>query len=304
MTWPQILLAILLAFVGSELTGFFRLLARWIVKRSIKRWIPAKSQVRLRNEWLSHIEGMDTQPQILQLYQAITIAINAAPRMGAELKGYSYTGLMRIENVVMLRLLDLSLAIMMLIIAVPLIALATLWIVVVSPGNPFYAQKREGKGGKPIRVWKLRTTYSHAEVLLAKHLRENAEAHKEWEKSYKLKRDSRILPRIGSLLRRTSLDELPQLFNILKGEMSFIGPRPFPYYHLERFDEEFRTLRSTVKPGLTGLWQVSARSDGDLTLQRELDSYYIRNWSLWLTLYLLAWTPWAVLSGKGVDIPK
>lgn len=130
-------------------------------------------------------------------------------------------------------------------------------------------------------------------------LANNPAAHEEWERFYKLKNDPRILPGIGHFLRRTSLDELPQLYNVLKGEMSLVGPRPFPYYHIEQFDEEFRTLRREVPPGITDMWQVSKRSDGDLKVQEDLDSYYIRDWSLWLDIYLLARTPWAVLFSKG-----
>ena len=196
------------------------------------------------------------------------------------------------------RWIDLLILIPASLVALPIIGLATLWIQIVSKGSPFYTQLREGYKGKEIKVWKLRTMYPNADELLETHLNENPEAREEWERFYKLKNDPRIFPG-AELLRKLSIDELPQLFNVAKGEMSFIGPRPFPYYHLESFNEAFRDLRVEAKPGITGLWQVSARSDGDLLIQEELDSYYIRNWSPWLDLYILARTPWSVLFSKG-----
>ena len=202
------------------------------------------------------------------------------------------------HNRIFKRLLDLALLVPAALLAIVPIIFACLWILVVSPGSPFYAQKREGYGGKTVRVWKLRTMYKDADRLLERHLAENPEAKQEWERFYKLRHDPRLLKGAG-LLRKLSIDELPQLYNVLKGEMSFVGPRPFPYYHLEQFDEAFRSLRTEVKPGITGLWQVSARSDGDLALQERLDGYYIRNWSFWLDIYILARTPWTVLTGKG-----
>jgi lipopolysaccharide/colanic/teichoic acid biosynthesis glycosyltransferase len=138
--------------------------------------------------------------------------------------------------------------------------------------------------------------YNDAERALERHLADNPEARAEWDQFCKLKHDPRILPGIGTLLRKTSMDEIPQLWNILKGEMSLVGPRPFPTYHNERFVPEFRTLRTRVRPGLTGMWQVAARSDGNLDVQMAL---YINNWSLWLDLYLLMRTVRVVLTGEG-----
>jgi len=181
----------------------------------------------------------------------------------------------------------------------PLMATAALWIKCVSRGPAFFLQERGGEGDKRIRVWKLRTMYPNAAELLERHLRANPQARQEWSRFFKLRKDPRLLPVIGSLLRRTSLDEVPQLWNVIRGEMSLVGPRPFPEYHLEQFDPEFRKLRARVLPGLTGLWQVSARSNGDLGVQQALDTYYIRNWSLWLDLHILARTVRAVLLHHG-----
>lgn len=203
------------------------------------------------------------------------------------------------RNWIAKRILDYVLGVPIFVLSLPFIAFCVVLIKIVSPGPAFYAQLREGFKGRKIRVWKLRTMYPDAELLLKRHLSENSEAKAEWERYFKLKNDPRILPVVGSLLRKSSLDELPQLWNILRGEMSLVGPRPFPQYHLDKFGHEFRSMRRSVLPGMTGLWQVSARSDGDIEVQELLDSYYIRNWSIWLDLNLLARTVQIVFSWKG-----
>ena len=197
------------------------------------------------------------------------------------------------------RALDIVVSAVGLIAVSPLLALCALWIKKVSPTSPFYRQEREGKDGRTLRVVKLRTMYPKADQMLEEHLAADPDAREEWNRFCKLKKDPRILPGVGHFLRKTSLDELPQLWNVLKGEMSLVGPRPFPSYHNRRFDADIRSLRVQVTPGLTGLWQVSARSDGDLEVQATLDAYYIRNWSLWLDLYVLIRTVRTVLAQEG-----
>jgi Undecaprenyl-phosphate galactose phosphotransferase WbaP len=207
--------------------------------------------------------------------------------------------LMLKRNYRLKRVLDYAVSVPFFLASVPLIAFFALWIKRVSPGPAFYTQEREGHHGRKIRVWKLRTMFPDAERLLDRYLAENPGERAHWQRFFKLEHDPRILPGIGRLLRKTSLDELPQLWNILKGEMSLVGPRPFPEYHMNSFGPEFRELRHSVPPGLTGFWQISERSDADTKLQEHLDTYYIRNWSLWLDVYILTRTVKTVLLPRG-----
>jgi Undecaprenyl-phosphate galactose phosphotransferase WbaP len=203
------------------------------------------------------------------------------------------------RNHVLKRAMDQMIGVPLFVLSLPVMAMAALWIKLVSRGPALHAQMREGFDGQRVKVWKLRTMHMDGDRLLEDWLTEHPEDRARWQRHFKLERDPRVIPGIGRLLRRTSLDELPQLWAVLKGEMSLVGPRPFPDYHLEHFSPDFRTLRNQVLPGLTGLWQVNARSNGDVTVQESMDTYYIRNWSPWLDLYILARTVVAVLSGRG-----
>jgi Undecaprenyl-phosphate galactose phosphotransferase WbaP len=197
------------------------------------------------------------------------------------------------------RLMDQTLALPLCIAAIPIIVCAAIWIKLSSRGPVFYRQIREGYNGRFISVWKLRTMHQNGDMILEEWLQTHPHDREQWRRFFKLRDDPRVLPVIGTLLRRTSLDELPQLWNVLRGEMSLVGPRPLPDYHLEQFTAEFRRLRGRVLPGLTGLWQVSSRGNGDTEAQEALDTFYIRNWSPWLDLYILARTVTAVLLARG-----
>jgi Undecaprenyl-phosphate galactose phosphotransferase WbaP len=203
------------------------------------------------------------------------------------------------RNQAIKRSLDLVLGILALLISLPFLVAALLAVALRSRGPLFFHQEREGRSGCRILMPKVRTMVPGAEAALERALAANPELREEWSQRMKLREDPRLVPGVGKFLRRYSLDELPQLWSVLRGDLSLVGPRPFPDYHLDRFPHGFRELRRRVRPGITGLWQVTVRSEGSLDLQVSLDSYYIRNWSIWIDLYILARTVSAVLTGKG-----
>ncbi|MCB1622806.1 MAG: sugar transferase [Thiothrix sp.] len=197
------------------------------------------------------------------------------------------------------RLLDLLVSVAVGLLVLPIIGICVGLIWLISPGPVFFSHERVGYQGKLIRVWKLRTMHVDSARLLEAHLAKSPAAKTEWEQFFKLRDDPRIVPWIGNFLRKSSIDELPQLLNIISGDMSLVGPRPFPKYHLDAFSKEFQSLRQQVVPGLTGLWQVSARSDGDISIQEKLDRQYIEQHSLWLDTKILLKTVHVVLARKG-----
>ena len=219
--------------------------------------------------------------------------------LGASLTLEVRNNLLRPANRIVKRCADILLGLPLLMAALPIIVVAAIAIRRISPGPAFFGQEREGRHGRRIRVWKLRTMVPDAERRLADYLAAHPEARLEWETRMKLFNDPRVIPYVGHWLRRFSLDEVPQLWNIVTGDMSLVGPRPFPDYHLAKFNDEFRAFRHQVRPGLTGMWQVNERSTADMAGQEARDSYYIRNWSLWLDLWILFRTLPAAIRGTG-----
>ncbi|WP_343122154.1 undecaprenyl-phosphate galactose phosphotransferase WbaP [Desulfurobacterium thermolithotrophum] len=201
-------------------------------------------------------------------------------------------------NKTLKRAFDLLISLMLLPVLIPLILIIAILIKLDSKGPVFFVHERIGENGKTIRVIKFRTMYHDAKERLEKLLKEDEQARKEWETNFKLKNDPRVT-KIGKLLRKTSLDELPQIFNVLKGDMSLVGPRPVVKEEIEKYYGDFAQYYYMVKPGITGLWQVSGRSDTDYDKRVRLDTWYVLNWSLWLDLVILIKTVEAVLKGKG-----
>jgi Undecaprenyl-phosphate galactose phosphotransferase WbaP len=195
------------------------------------------------------------------------------------------------------RFVDVSAAVLMGLLTLPLIALASLAVHFSSEGPVFYKQARIGRGNKVFTALKFRTMRANADEILNGYLRGDPALRVQWESVKKLKDDPRVTP-VGRFLRRFSLDELPQLWNVLVGDMSLIGPRPIVIAEVERYGRHYAAYER-VRPGLTGLWQVSGRNDTTYQQRVEYDSYYVRNWSPWLDTKIFLKTFRAVISGVG-----
>ncbi|MBA2369630.1 MAG: sugar transferase [Candidatus Protochlamydia sp.] len=205
----------------------------------------------------------------------------------------------KIKHIPLKRIFDIFFSILFLCLGLPLFLCIALLIVATSPGKVIYSHERIGRGGKPFRCYKFRSMYRDADTRLKELLLFNPCLRKEWESSYKLKNDPRIT-RVGSFLRKTSLDELPQFWNVLKGDLSIVGPRPVIKAEMEQHlgIKAYKIL--SIRPGLTGLWQVSGRSDIQCYEKRiELDEYYVDNRSIGLDLKLIVKTIPVMLFSKG-----
>ncbi len=195
------------------------------------------------------------------------------------------------------RVMDLFGSVLGLILLSPVLAISALMIKLESPGPVFYKQKRMGKKGKVIHMVKFRTMHVNAEQMLDEYLSENEAMKEEWDQYQKLREDPRIF-RAGKLLRRFSIDELPQLWNVLLGQMSLVGPRPIMLDQETQYGENLKHYMR-VLPGLTGMWQISGRNRTTFAQRADFDLNYVMNWSIWLDIYILVRTIWVVLTRDG-----
>jgi len=195
------------------------------------------------------------------------------------------------------RLIDLALTLIFGVLSAPFVLLIMALICLDSPGGIFYKQERIGRRGSIFKMWKFRTMQANADQVLAKYLAESPKMKAEWDSTQKLKNDPRIT-RVGKFLRKFSLDEIPQLINVVNGEMSLVGPRPYFPEQQEIYGEGIK-LYHRVRPGMTGMWQIRGRNTTSFKERARLDEYYIRNWSVWLDIYILLRTGLVVLSNQG-----
>ncbi len=203
-----------------------------------------------------------------------------------------------IRHIPFKRIFDVLFSLMVLIVGSPIFLLIALSISLSSPGKVIYYQNRVGRGGSSFRCYKFRSMYVDADRRLGLILKNDSKMREEWEKSYKLKRDPRVTP-LGAFLRRTSLDELPQFWNVFRGDLSVVGPRPVVHEEIVKYFGVKAYKIFSIRPGITGLWQISGRSNIDYTQRVALDEYYVDKRSALLDAKVILKTIPSVLFTKG-----
>ena len=249
-----------------------------------------RCQMKDFSAWFTYIEFLPTT-SAFPVFGAKTVTIDGLG--GLEMVNQARKCVLRFQKYV----LDRILALVAFVFAIPFFIVIPILIKLTSRGPVFYRQERLGRYGKPFRVWKFRSMRADADAWLKRIIAENPKMADEWASNFKLADDPRVTL-LGRFLRRTSLDELPQLFNVLCGEMALIGPRPIVEDEVKYYGASYETFAS-VRPGVTGLWQVSGRSDTDYDRRVALDTYYVLNWSPWMDVWILIRTVLAVLLMRG-----
>ena len=247
-------------------------------------------QFRDFSEWFVYVEYMPTA-KAFPVQGSRTFSCGGMG--GLEMVNQRRMPMLRAEK----WLLDKSLSIVAFALLLPFMLLIAALVKLTSCGPVLYGHVRIGRNGRKFRCWKFRTMYVDADCRLKKILAENPVVAAEWKANFKLKDDPRVTP-LGRFLRMTSLDEIPQFFNVFTGTMALVGPRPIVDGEVAFYGDAFRVFTS-VKPGITGLWQVSGRSDTNYVRRVALDVEYVVNWSPWLDLWIILRTVIAVITLRG-----
>jgi len=287
---------------GIKIHGGIDKAQRYIGKSGIEDVVIAMPGCK-RNKLISLINKLqhDTQNILLipDLFGIIVLGTNLQhffqeQAIGLEVKN----NLARPLNIIIKKIFDIiGSLILFVVLAVPMLIIA--WIIRHgSRGPAIFSQERIGKNDRPFKCYKFRTMYADAEERFKSFLGNSPDAQNEWKNHWKLKDDPRVT-KIGRFLRRTSLDELPQIFNVIRGDMSLVGPRPVTRKEIDTYYKDHAKLCFGVPPGITGLWQVSGRSNTSYDYRITLDSWYVRNWNLWLDIVILLKTVRSVIKQEG-----
>lgn len=285
---------------GVKIYGHYGMLEKWKEKLQFEDIIvslPDLSReefISLMKQWDQLSETIRYIPQMGDLITAGVEIENIGPVLSLSLRKNLY----KPWNILIKTVFEYFLTLVLFVLFFPILLVIAVAIRMDSRGPVFFIQERYGKKGRAIKVVKFRSMYVDADSRLEQYLEKKPEAKEEWEQYKKLRNFDPRVTRVGRVLRKYSLDELPQFLNVLKGAMSLVGPRPYIMEELKKVEsaEAFLLL---VKPGITGLWQVSGRSLLPFSERLNLDEYYLRNWTFWLDLTILARTVKVFLSGEG-----
>ena len=258
--------------------------------------MPGATAERLRSVW-SHLGALFPVVMAIPGTTGVASIWVEAKDLGGHLALELNQSLLRRSRRLLKRLLDIILILAGSVVVIPAILGVALLVRCSSRGPVFYGQQRVGRGGTPFLIWKFRTMRSDADEVLARMLAQDEALRQEWERDHKLRQDPRVTV-IGRILRRTSLDELPQFWNVLVGQMSLVGPRPVTAVEAARYGD-YWDLYLRVRPGLTGLWQVSRDSRTTYQERVMMDSFYVHNWSPWLDLVIIGRTVRSIVRGEG-----
>jgi Undecaprenyl-phosphate galactose phosphotransferase WbaP len=249
-----------------------------------------RAQLREFATWFNYIEYLP-RTEIFPVFGSHAIAIGQVG--GLEMINQLRMKAVRWEK----NLLDGIATVIILLLSIPIMVVIAIFVKLTSPGPIFYKAKRLGKKGRLFEIYKFRSMYKDADKSIEKILRNNPELLEEYKNDFKLKKDPRVTP-LGRFLRKTSLDELPQLINVIKREMALVGPRPIVQEEVKYYGENYAVF-SSVRPGITGLWQCSGRSDTSYEERVAFDVYYVLNWSPWMDIWILVRTFFSVFTFKG-----